>query len=143
MFYKLIKYFRYSVQKNILQVKSQKIWEITKREFTKVTQQSCAKENAKEFKLSPYILKFGFGGFGVTGAYILKSHDQIVICREAKRISDIKPQDSEFTFEWRKFFKYLYPHIWYLLLALSVSICNLEVLIVLLQIILLYAYRAH
>ncbi|XP_020285602.1 ATP-binding cassette sub-family B member 8, mitochondrial isoform X1 [Pseudomyrmex gracilis] len=121
---------RYSIQKNIIQGKSQRVWEVTKREFTKVAQ-SCAKENVKESKLSSYIFKFGFGGFGVTAAYILKSHDQIVICREAKRISDIKPQDPEFNFEWRKFFKYLYPHIWYLLLALSsaliVALLNIQI----------------
>lgn len=55
----------------------------------------------------------------------------MAICREATRISDIKPGRLEPTFEWKKFFKYLYPHIWYLLLALSsalvVALLNIQI----------------
>lgn len=112
------------MQKCVLQGRSQNVWEAAKREFSKVTQK-CAKENVNELKLSSYILKFGFSGLGVTATYVLKSRNQIVLCREAKRIDDISPVNlgnPELTFEWTKFFEYLYPHIWYLLLALSVSI---------------------
>lgn len=116
--------FRHALQKCVLQGRSQNVWRAAKREFSKVTQR-CAKENVHESKLSSYILKFGFSGFGVTAAGVFKSRNQIVLCREAKRIDDISPvnlDNPELTFEWTKFFKYLYPHIWYLLLALSVSI---------------------
>lgn len=79
------------------------------------------KENVKESKLSSYIFKFGFGVFGITAVCILRLRNQTVICREAKQINDIKPDNPELIFEWSKFLKYLYPHVWYLLLALSVS----------------------
>ena len=107
-----------------MQGKSQNLWRTTKREFSKITQR-CAKENVNESKLFLYIQKFGFSGLGVTIACILKSHNRIVLCKEAKRISDISlvnPDNRDLIFKWTKFFKYLYPHIWYLLLALSVSI---------------------
>lgn len=120
----MIKYFRYPLQKYIVQGKSQNIWGIAKREFTKGTQK-CTKENVNESKFASYIFKFGLSGLGLTTACILRSRNQIVLCREAKRISDVKSDTPELIFEWTKFFKYLYPHIWYLLLALSVSICNL------------------
>lgn len=120
----LIKYFRYPIQKYILHGKNQNIWGIAKREFTENTQK-CCKENMNKSKFSSYIFKFGLSGLGVTTACILRSRNRIVLCREAKRINDIKSDTPELTFEWTKFFKYLYPHIWYLLLALSVSICNL------------------
>lgn len=52
-----------------------------------------------------------------------------MLCKEARRTSDINQSEQlidlsnpELTFEWTKFFAYLYPHMWYLLLALSVSI---------------------
>lgn len=112
------------MQKCILRGRSQNIWETAKREFTKVTQR-CARKNVNESKLSLYFLKFGFSGLGITAVCILKSSNQFVFCKEAKRISDINPislSDPELNFEWTKFFQYLYPHIWYLLLALSVSI---------------------
>lgn len=108
--------------KCVLQGRSQNVWEGAKREFTKITRR-CARRNVNEPKLSSYILKFS--GLGVTAACVLKSCNQIVLCKEAKRISDITPintSDPELAFEWTKFFKYLYPHVWYLLLALSVSI---------------------
>lgn len=112
------------MQKCILQGKSQNIWKIAKQEFTKIAPQSV-KENAKDLKFLSYIFKFGFGGLGVTTACLLKSRNQIVICREATVISDIKSENPELKFEWKIFFKYLYPHIWYLVIALSVSICNI------------------
>lgn len=112
------------MQKYVLQGKSQNIQGIAKREFAKSTQK-CSKENVNGSKFFSYIFKFGLSGLGVTTACILRSHNQIVLCREAKRISDIKSDTPELTFEWPKFFKYLYPHIWYLLIALSVSTCNL------------------
>jgi len=116
-----MKCFRYPLQRYILREKSQNTWAITKREFTK-TAQKFAKENANDSKLSSYIVKFGFGGFGITAVCIWKSRNQVVICREARKISDIKAGNKlEPVFEWKKLFKYLYPHIWYLLLALSVS----------------------
>lgn len=110
------------MQKCALQGKEQNILRAAKREFTKVTQR-CVEGNVKKSKLSSYIFKFGFGGLGITAVYI-KSNNQTVICREAKEISDIKSDNPELIFEWSKFFKYLYPHVWYLLLALSVSICD-------------------
>lgn len=73
-------------------------------------------------KLISYIFKFGFGGLGVTTACLLKPYNQTVICTEANITSDIKSENPELTFEWKTFFKYLYPHIWYLVVALSVSI---------------------
>jgi len=99
-------------------------------------------------KLSSFIVKFGFGGLGVTAACIFKSRNQIVLCKEARRTSDISPvdpDDPELAFEWTKFLKYLYPHIWYLLLALSVSIYGYaEVIdIVANNILAIYTYRAH
>lgn len=116
------------MQKCILRGRSQNIWEAAKHEFTKVTQR-CARENVNESKLSSYIFKFGFSGLGITAVCILKSCNQIVLCKEARRISEISqseqpidPSNPELTFEWTKLFAYLYPHIWYLLLALSVSI---------------------
>ncbi|XP_071644922.1 mitochondrial potassium channel ATP-binding subunit isoform X1 [Temnothorax longispinosus] len=122
---------RYSLQKCVLQGRSQNVWEAAKREFTKVTRR-CARENVNESKLSSYILKFG--GLGITTACLLKSCNQIVFCKEARRISDISPvtpSEPELTFEWTTFFKYLYPHIWYLLLALSsaliVALLNIQI----------------
>jgi len=99
-------------------------------------------------KLSSFILKFGFSGLGVTAVYILKSRNQIVLCKEARRTSDISPinpDSSELTFEWTKFFKYLYPHIWYLLLALSVSIYGYAKVIDIVanNILAIYTYRVH
>lgn len=94
-------------------------------------------------KFSSYIFKFGLSGLGVTTACILRSHNQIVLCREAKRISDVKSDTPELTFEWTKFFKYLYPHIWYLLLALSVSICNLKFHIIQIMIFSFCTSRVH
>ncbi|XP_029661506.1 ATP-binding cassette sub-family B member 8, mitochondrial [Formica exsecta] len=126
----LIKYFRYPIQKYILHGKNQNIWGIAKREFTKNTQK-CCKENMNKSKFSSYIFKFGLSGLGVTTACILRSRNQIVLCREAKRINNIKSDTPELTFEWTKFFKYLYPHIWYLLLALSsaliVALLNIQI----------------
>lgn len=107
-----------------MQGRGQNLWGTTKREFSKIIQR-CAKENVNKSKLFSYIQKFGFSGLGVTVACILKSHNRIVLCKEAKKISDISlvnPDNPDLIFEWTKFFKYLYPHIWYLLLALSVSI---------------------
>lgn len=101
------------------------MWKIAKQEFTKITQQSV-KENIKDSKLISFIFKFGFSGLGVTTAYLLKTHNQIVICREAKIASDIKPENLELTFKWKEFWKYLYPHIWYLVLALSVSVYTIS-----------------
>jgi len=133
--------------KCVLQGRSQNIWETAKREFTKVTRR-YARKNVNESKLSSYILKFG--GLGVTAACILKSCNQIVLCKEAKRISDITPintSNPELTFEWTKLFKYLYPHVWYLLLALSVSIykCTkvIDKYIVANYTLAIYTYRVH
>ncbi|GAB1868204.1 Mitochondrial potassium channel ATP-binding subunit [Camponotus japonicus] len=122
---------RYPLQKYVLQGKNQNIWGIAKHEFIKNTQK-CSKENVNESKsFLSYIFKFGLGGLGVTTACILRSHNQIVLCREAKRISDIKSDTPELTFEWTKFLKYLYPHIWYLLVALSsaliVALLNIQI----------------
>ncbi|KAM0730109.1 Mitochondrial potassium channel ATP-binding subunit [Formica fusca] len=121
---------RYPIQKYILHGKNQNIWGIAKHEFTKNTQK-CCKENMNKSKFSSYIFKFGLSGLGVTTACILRSCNQIVLCREAKRINDIKSDTPELTFEWTKFFKYLYPHIWYLLLALSsaliVALLNIQI----------------
>ncbi|XP_011254233.1 ATP-binding cassette sub-family B member 8, mitochondrial [Camponotus floridanus] len=122
---------RYPLQKYVLQGKNQNIWGIAKREFIKSTRK-CSKENINESKsVLSYIFKFGLGGLGVTTACILRSRNQIVLCREAKRISDIKSDTPELTFEWEKFFKYLYPHIWYLLVALSsaliVALLNIQI----------------
>ncbi|XP_070515194.1 mitochondrial potassium channel ATP-binding subunit isoform X2 [Cardiocondyla obscurior] len=121
---------RYYLQKCILQGKSQNIWKTAKREFTKIARK-CAEKN--ESTLSSNILKFG--GLGVITGCILKLYNhQIAFCKEAKKISDIRPtepNDPELTFEWTKFFKYLYPHIWYLLLALSsaliVALLNIQI----------------
>ncbi|XP_072756089.1 mitochondrial potassium channel ATP-binding subunit [Anoplolepis gracilipes] len=119
---------RYPLQKYYLQGKN--ISGIVKREFVKSTQK-CSKKNVNESKFISYIFKFGLSGLGVTSACILKSQSQIVLCREAKRISDLKSDTPELTFEWTKFFKYLYPHIWYLLLALSsaliVALLNIQI----------------
>ncbi|KMQ92934.1 atp-binding cassette sub-family b member mitochondrial [Lasius niger] len=121
---------RYPLQKYIVQGKSQNIWGIAKREFTKSTQK-CTKENVNESKFASYIFKYGLSGLGLTTACILRSRNQIVLCREAKRISDVKSDTPELIFEWTKFFKYLYPHIWYLLLALSsaiiVALLNIQI----------------
>jgi len=117
-----MKCFRLPLQRYILREKCRNTWSVSKREFTKIAQK-FAKENTNDSKLSTYIVKFGFGGFGVTAVCIWKSRNQVAICREARKISDIKADNKlEPTFEWKKLFKYLYPHIWYLLLALSVSI---------------------
>lgn len=126
-------FFRCPLQKHVLQGNNQSVWGIGKREFTKITRR-YAKENVNESKILSYIFKFGFSGLGVTAACILKSHNQIAICREAKRISDVESTTNpELIFEWKKFFKYLYPHIWYLLLALSVSIICVSVSIYLIN----------
>ncbi|KAG5314660.1 ABCB8 protein, partial [Pseudoatta argentina] len=124
---------RYYLLKYFLPGRSQNLWGTAKREFSKITQR-CAKENVNESKLFLYIQKFGFSGLGVTIAYILKSHNRIVFCKEAKRISDISPvnpDNCDLIFEWTKFFKYLFPHIWYLLLALSsaliVALLNIQI----------------
>ncbi|XP_011160344.1 mitochondrial potassium channel ATP-binding subunit [Solenopsis invicta] len=124
---------RYSLQKFVLQGRSQNVWRTAKREFSKISQK-YATEKVNKPKLSSCLLKFGFSGLGITAACILKSRDQIVFCKEAKRISDISPvipSNPELTFEWAKFFKYLYPHIWYLLLALSsaliVALLNIQI----------------
>lgn len=124
---------RYSLQKCVLQGRSQSVWGAAKREFSKVTRR-CAEENVNERKLTTYILKFGFSGLGVTAACILKSRNRIVLCKEATRISDVspdKPDNPELTFDWTKFFQYLYPHIWYLLVALSsaliVALLNIQI----------------
>ncbi|XP_018312315.1 ATP-binding cassette sub-family B member 8, mitochondrial isoform X2 [Mycetomoellerius zeteki] len=124
---------RYSLQKCFLQGRGQNLWGTTKREFSKIIQR-CAKENVNKSKLFSYIQKFGFSGLGVTVACILKSHNRIVLCKEAKKISDISlvnPDNPDLIFEWTKFFKYLYPHIWYLLLALSsaliVALLNIQI----------------
>lgn len=113
----------HSLHRYVLQGKSQNVWKAAKQEFTKVAQQSV-KESTNDSKLISFIFKFGFGGLGVTTACLLKPRNQIVICREAKIVSDIKSENPELTFKWKKFFKYLYPHIWYLVIALSVSIYN-------------------
>ncbi|KYM97232.1 PREDICTED: ATP-binding cassette sub-family B member 8, mitochondrial-like [Cyphomyrmex costatus] len=126
---------RYSLQKCFLQGKSQNLLGTAKRELSKIIQR-CAKENVDKPKLLSYIQKFGFGGLGVTVACILKSRNQIVFCKEVKRTSDISlvnPDNSveSLIFEWTKFFKYLYPHIWYLLIALSsaliVALLNIQI----------------
>ncbi|XP_014473011.1 PREDICTED: ATP-binding cassette sub-family B member 8, mitochondrial [Dinoponera quadriceps] len=121
---------RYPLRKYVLQGKSENMWKIAKQEFTKVTQQSI-KENVNDSKLISHIFKFGFSGLGVTTAYLLQSHNQIVICRETNIISDIKPENSISSFEWKKFWKYLYPHIWYLVIALSsaiiVALLNIQI----------------
>ncbi|XP_012540533.2 mitochondrial potassium channel ATP-binding subunit [Monomorium pharaonis] len=125
---------RYSLQKFVLQGRSQNVWGAAKRELFNKVIPRCAKENVNNQGLSSYILKFGFSGLGVTAACILRSRNQIVFCKEAKRINDISsvnPGKPELTFEWTKFFKYLYPHIWYLLLALSsaliVALLNIQI----------------
>ncbi|XP_011150511.2 ATP-binding cassette sub-family B member 8, mitochondrial [Harpegnathos saltator] len=112
---------RYPLHKYVLQEKSQNIWKAAKQEFTKIIQRNV-KKSVNDSKLISYIFKFGFSGFGITTAYLLKSRNQIVMCREANIISDTKPENPELTFEWKKFFKYLYPHIWYLVIALSSAI---------------------
>lgn len=121
---------RYPLGKHILQGKSQNVLRVAKREFTKIVQR-CVKGDTSKPKLSSYIFEFGLSGLGITAACILKSCNRIVICREAERISEIKFDDPELTFEWKKFFKYLYPHIWYLLLALSsaliVALLNIQI----------------
>lgn len=95
---------------------------MAKHEFTKVTQRYTKESVVNESKTLSYILRFGFSGLGVTVAGVLKSCNRTVLCKEAKTISDIKqPENPELTFEWEKFLKYLYPYIWYLLLAVSVS----------------------
>ncbi|XP_032662942.1 mitochondrial potassium channel ATP-binding subunit isoform X1 [Odontomachus brunneus] len=119
-----------TISRYVLQGKSQNVWKVAKQEFTKVAQQSV-KESTNDSKLISLIFKFGFGGLGVTTACLLKPCNQIVICREAKIVSDIKSENPELTFKWKKFFKYLYPHIWYLVIALSsaiiVAVLNIQI----------------
>ncbi|XP_011881722.1 PREDICTED: ATP-binding cassette sub-family B member 8, mitochondrial-like [Vollenhovia emeryi] len=123
-------------QNTFLPGRSQSVWRAAKREFAKLAQRRAG-ESASEPKLASCILKCGLSGLGVTAVAVLRSRNRIVLCRAAQRISDVSPADpsepelTELTFEWAKLFKYLYPHVWYLLLALSsaliVALLNIQI----------------
>lgn len=66
------------------------------------------------------ILKFSLGGLGgVAAACLIKSHASSVQGKSLKNSENVKIHDKELPFRWSKFFEYLYPYIWQLLIALA------------------------
>ncbi|XP_066584500.1 mitochondrial potassium channel ATP-binding subunit [Prorops nasuta] len=67
----------------------------------------------------PSFVIIGLGSLGTFTALLLKSHRNSVLAKAKPIITNVQNQNSKEIFRWKIFFKYLYPHIWYLLLALS------------------------
>ncbi|CAL7939325.1 unnamed protein product [Xylocopa violacea] len=96
-----------------------KPFNVTKRKFNNSTREAIKNESSK-LKILPSILKFGFGGLGgITTTCLIKSHVSTVVSKEFTATKNINKDDKELTFEWKKFFEYLYPYLWQLLIALS------------------------
>ncbi|KAG7205623.1 hypothetical protein KM043_007586 [Ampulex compressa] len=94
------------------------ILNVSKREFTKDLSQSVV-QNSVNPKCVPSVAKFAFGGLGIISAYALKSRSFVVECKAYSKVDKIQAGGPELSFKWKKFFTYLYPHFWHLLVALS------------------------
>lgn len=104
----------------ILQQRS-KSFNVIKRKFNSNVKEFIIENNTK-LKTIPSILKFGFGGLGIATICILKSHKFIVECKAIQVSKDNEKPNKQLNFKWKIFFQYLYPYLWQLLIALSVSI---------------------
>ena len=79
----------------------------------------CLPNGTTKLKILPSVLKFGFGGLSIVTACILKSRSCVVECKALKVSNDIKSDQKELEFKWKKFLEYLYQYLWQLLIALS------------------------
>lgn len=101
-----------------------KPFNITKRKLNDNVQKATI-SNTSTSRILPSILKFGFSSLGgIATACLLKSQNSIVQSKTLKLPKDVKHDDKELSFKWKKFLTYLYPYFWQLLVALSVSICE-------------------
>ncbi|XP_026672444.1 ATP-binding cassette sub-family B member 8, mitochondrial, partial [Ceratina calcarata] len=76
--------------------------------------------NTNKLRTFPSILKFSLGGLGgIAAACLIKSHASAVQGKSLKIPENIKIDDKELPFKWNKFFEYLYPYVWQLLIALA------------------------
>lgn len=65
---------------------------------------------------------FVFSGLGVAGISALNLHRRKVLCEGNRTAGTIKFEEKDTAFPWSRFLQYLYPHVWYFLLALVVSL---------------------
>ena len=90
-----------------------------KRKFSSGINESVTNNTSKV----KTILKFGSGGLGsIIITCLIKSHTCAVEGKTLKVLENIRKDNKELTFKWKKFLEYLYPYLWQLLIALSVSI---------------------
>ena len=96
-----------------------KPFNITKRKLNDNVQKPTI-SNTSTSRILPSILKFGFSSLGgIATACLLKSQNSIVQSKSLKLSKDVKHDDKELNFKWKKFLTYLYPYFWQLLVALS------------------------
>lgn len=80
----------------------------------------CIPQECKGPKSISYFYKLGFSTLGICTVCLLKIRLNKVLCEANKHNEDIKRNiSSEQHFPWKEFLKYLYPHIWQLLIALT------------------------
>lgn len=64
-------------------------------------------------------------GFTFTCGTLLKvtlSNNKIVLCKPATRLEGYRTlDDTNLKFDWKRFWKYIEPHIWYLVAAILVT----------------------
>lgn len=71
-------------------------------------------------------------GLGLASGTLVKlSYQKWVYCQEqTTRLSGYKTaDDSSLKFDWKKFWAYLWPHIWYFIAAMAVRILCLFVVV--------------
>ncbi|KAK2583227.1 hypothetical protein KPH14_009245 [Odynerus spinipes] len=84
------------------------------------TFKQCITQEHKGSKSPSYIYKLGFGTLGICTVCIFKIRLNKATCEARRHNDEIKRNiSSEPQFPWKEFLKYLYPHIWQLLVALS------------------------
>lgn len=96
-----------------------KPFDVAKKKFNSSIKEVVINNTSKSKNVSS-ILKFGFGGLGsIIGTCIIKSHASTVQGKAYKVQENIKKDNKELIFKWKKFLEYLYPYIWQLIIALS------------------------
>ncbi|KAI4481088.1 hypothetical protein M0804_009714 [Polistes exclamans] len=88
-----------------------------KKNFNSHIKQFLTQEYKKPKRVSN-ISTIYLSTLGVSAVCIIKNSIKQVKCEPIKQISN-KTKDVEPQFNWKSFLKYLYPHIWQLLIALS------------------------
>ncbi|XP_024940230.1 ATP-binding cassette sub-family B member 8, mitochondrial isoform X2 [Cephus cinctus] len=88
-----------------------------RREFS-VTLRKFTKTRNNETKVWTCLI-FGLGGFGVVTTFFSKLYTNRAICERNRTIGSVKSDNQEQPFKWRAFSRYLYPHFWELLIAIT------------------------